>query len=147
MGTAIGALAREEGTDATAAAFVLSLPVPAAGALPATSSAGSTEREHACKTILWSAAVSMQENDQPCGKRQLRFAYEPNACARPAGAGWSAVRCVCSESAKKQWSHLEMVGNSNRDSEFPTEKFTDALQTESRWTRSWSSSTQQRREV
>ena len=30
-----------------------------------------------------------------------------------------------------QWSHLEMVGNSNRDSEFSSEKLTDALQTES----------------
>ena len=28
-------------------------------------------------------------------------------------------------------SHLEMVGNSNRDSAFSSEKFTDALQTES----------------
>ena len=32
------------------------------------------------------------------------------------------VRCVCSSSVKTKWSHLEMVGNSNRDSEFPARK-------------------------
>ena len=42
-----------------------------------------------------------------------------------------AVLSVCSESARKQWSHLEMVGNSSRDSECSSEKFTDPLQTES----------------
>ena len=41
------------------------------------------------------------------------------------------IRCVCSESAAKQWSHLEMVGNSNRVAEFSSEKMTDSLQTES----------------
>ena len=33
-----------------------------------------------------------------------------------------SCECVCCESATKQWSHLEMVGNSNRDSEFPARK-------------------------
>ena len=32
------------------------------------------------------------------------------------------VRWVCKESAKKQWSHLEMIRNSKRDSEFPARK-------------------------
>ena len=38
---------------------------------------------------------------------------------------------MCSESAKTQWSHLEMVENSNRDSEFSSRKLSDSLQTES----------------
>ena len=61
-----------------------------------------------------------------------QYRADPAKCSPGLPSGRSLqVFSVCNQSAKKQWSHLEMVGNSNRDSEFSSEKLTDSLQTES----------------
>ena len=80
-----------------------------------------------CTGIPYHFSVLKWRANFPC--QHVEMVVSSNTSQAPQDGGF--VLSVCNQSAKKQRSHLEMVGNSNRDSAFSSEKFTDSLQTES----------------